>query len=159
MHVKIRKATPEDMGQVLELIKELAHFEKEPDAVIVTEKQIIEDGFGDNPLFECFVAEKETKILGMALCYFRYSTWKGRTLHLEDLIVNENYRGKNIGLQLYKEVMQFATENQVKRVEWVVLDWNKNAIDFYQKTGAKVLEDWRIAQFDEASLQKFIQNS
>lgn len=158
MNLKIRKAEPEDMSQVLDLIIELAHFEKEPDAVIVTEEQLIKDGFGKTPLFQCFVAEQKNKVLGMALCYFRYSTWKGKTLHLEDLIVSEAYRGKNIGLQLYKQVMHFATENHVKRVEWAVLDWNQNAIDFYEKTGAKVFDDWRIAQFDESSLQKFTQN-
>ena len=94
MKINIRKAQKEDMGEVLKLIKELAVFEKEPEAVIIDENDLIRDGFGMNPAFHCFVAEADEKIEGMALVYFRYSTWKGKTVHLEDLIVREKFRGK-----------------------------------------------------------------
>jgi GNAT superfamily N-acetyltransferase len=152
----IRLAKPEDMKAVLELIKELATFEQEPEAVIVTENDLQRDGFSAQPLFRCFVAEIETKIVGIALFYYRYSTWKGKTIHLEDLIVTEKYRGQNIGNLLYKKVLEQAYNEGVKRVEWAVLDWNKTAIDFYEKSGAKVLSDWRVVQMDEKALEKFI---
>ena len=114
------------------------------------------DGFGDQALFNCFVAEAEDKIVGMALFYNRYSTWKGKTIHLEDLIVSEDYRGKGIGMQLYKKVMQFALEENIKRVEWVVLDWNTPAVNFYKNTGAIVFSEWDTVQFDQDSIKKFL---
>jgi len=152
----IRLAKPEDMKAVLELIKELATFEQEPEAVIVTENDLQRDGFSAQPLFRCFVAEIEAKIVGIALFYYRYSTWKGKTIHLEDLIVTEKYRGQNIGNLLYKKVLEQAYNEGVKRVEWAVLDWNKTAIDFYEKSGAKVLSDWRVVQMDERGLKNYM---
>lgn len=151
----IRKASPQDMKAVLNLIKELAVFEKEPDAVVVTVEDLILDGFGETPLFYVFVAEIEAEIIGIALYYYRYSTWKGKTIHLEDLIVNENKRGLGVGFALYAEVMKQAKIEQVRRVEWNVLDWNTPAIDFYRKSGAKVLDDWRVAQMDEKGIAEF----
>ncbi len=153
----IRLAKPEDMKAVLDLIKELATFEQEPEAVIVTENDLQRDGFSAQPLFTCFVAEIEAKIVGIALFYYRYSTWKGKTIHLEDLIVTEKYRGQNIGNLLYKKVLEQAYNERVKRVEWAVLDWNKTAIDFYEKSGAKVLSDWRVVQMDERGLKNYMQ--
>ena len=153
----IRLAKPEDMKAVLDLIKELATFEQEPEAVIVTENDLQRDGFSAQPLFTCFVAEIEAKIVGIALFYYRYSTWKGKTIHLEDLIVTEKYRGQNIGNLLYKKVLEQAYNEGVKRVEWAVLDWNKTAIDFYEKSGAKVLSDWRVVQMDEHGLKNYMQ--
>jgi GNAT superfamily N-acetyltransferase len=152
----IRKGIPEDMKSVLELIKELAVFEKEPDAVVVTEKDLVRDGFGENPLFHVFVAEVETQIVGIALYYYRYSTWKGRTIHLEDLIVKSNQRGSGIGFALYSEIMAQAKRDGVLRVDWNVLDWNQPAIDFYEKSGAKVLPDWSVVQMDKKGLEKFL---
>ncbi|WP_304035822.1 GNAT family N-acetyltransferase, partial [Mesonia mobilis] len=149
MEFQVRKATKNDMPSVLKLINELAVYEREPDAVEVTVADLERDGFGDQPLFNCFVAEAEDKIVGMALFYNRYSTWKGKTIHLEDLIVNEDYRGKGIGVQLYKKVMQFALEENIKRVEWVVLDWNTPAVNFYKNTGASVFSEWDTVQFDQ----------
>lgn len=154
--MSIRKATLEDMPQVLELIKELAVFEKEPDAVRITSEILIAEGFGEQPLFTCFVAVLENDIVGMALCYFRFSTWNGRTVHLEDLIVRETHRGLGIGMKLYTQVMEFAASHKVKRVEWVVLDWNTPAIHFYEKTGAKMLKDWYLVQLDEEGLSHFL---
>ena len=125
----IRKATKNDMPSVLELIQELATFEKEPDAVVVTVDDLVRDGFSENPLFQCFVAEVENEIIGMALYYYRYSTWKGKTIHLEDLIVKENKRGTGAGFALYKEIIKQGKSENVRRIEWNVLDWNTLAID------------------------------
>ncbi len=152
----IRKATKNDMPSVLELIQELATFEKEPDAVVVTVDDLIRDGFSENPLFQCFVAEVENEIIGMALYYYRYSTWKGKTIHLEDLIVKENKRGTGAGFALYKEIIKQGKAKNVRRIEWNVLDWNTPAIDFYEKSGAKVLGDWRVVHMDENGIKNFI---
>ena len=156
--ITIKKATKEDMSSVLKLIKELAHFENESDAVIVTEQDLINDGFGNAPLFECFVAELDNEIVGMALFYPRYSTWKGPTIHLEDLIVTESKRGLKIGGALFAKVIEYGYKKGVKRIEWVVLDWNTTAITFYEKTGAKVLRDWNTAQIEGEAIQKFVES-
>ena len=152
----IRKATKNDMPSVLELIQELAIFEKEPDAVVVTVDDLVRDGFSENPLFQCFVAEVENEIIGMALYYYRYSTWKGKTIHLEDLIVKESKRGTGAGFALYKEIIKQGKAKNVRRIEWNVLDWNTPAINFYEKSGAKVLGDWRVVHMDENGIKNFI---
>lgn len=156
MEYQIRKAVKEDMPQVLELIKELAVFEKDPDAVIVEVADLEREGFGDNPMFTCFVADTGNLVVGMALIYFRFSTWKGRTVHLEDLVVKESYRNHGIGKALYTEVMKYAREQGVKRVNWVVLDWNHGAIKFYERTGANILRDWFQAEMNEVELNKYL---
>ena len=155
----IRKGTPTDMPAVLSLIKELAAYEKEPDAVVVTVEDLVRDGFSPNPLFHCFVAEVNDRIIGIALYYYRYSTWKGKTIHLEDLIVKEKKRGIGAGMALYKEVIKQGKKDGVRRIEWAVLDWNQNAIDFYVKTGAKVLSDWRLVQMDEQGMEAFLKSN
>ena len=152
----IRKATKNDMPSVLELIQELATFEKEPDAVVVTVDDLVRDGFSENPLFQCFVAEVDGEIIGMALYYYRYSTWKGKTIHLEDLIVKENKRGTGAGFALYKEIIKQGKAENVHRIEWNVLDWNTPAIDFYEKSGAKVLGDWRVVHMDDKGIERFL---
>lgn len=152
----IRKATQKDMPFVLELIQELATFEKEPDAVVVTVADLVRDGFSEHPLFHCYVAEKENTIIGMALFYYRYSTWKGKTIHLEDLIVKADQRGSGAGFALYKEIIKQGKKDKVRRIEWNVLDWNTPAIDFYEKSGAKVLDDWRVVQMDENGIERFL---
>lgn len=152
----IRKFKREDLPEILELIRELAVFEKEPDAVEVDIEELEREGLGEHPLFTCFVAEVEGKIEGMALVYFRFSTWKGRTVHLEDLIVRRKKRGTGLGSALYKKVIEYALEQGVKRCEWVVLDWNTPAIDFYERSGATVFEDWNTVQMDENAMKKFI---
>ena len=152
----IRKTTKNDMPSVLELIQELAIFEKEPDAVVVTVDDLVRDGFSENPLFQCFVAEVENEIIGMALYYYRYSTWKGKTIHLEDLIVKESKRGTGAGFALYKEIIKQGKAKNVRRIEWNVLDWNTPAINFYEKSGAKVLGDWRVVHMDENGIKNFI---
>ena len=155
MKIEVRKAVKEDMTAVLRLINELAKFENEPDAVELTVKDLENDGFGDRPLFECFVAEADGKIEGMALFYYRYSTWKGKTVHLEDLVVSEAFRGKGLGGALYAAVINYAKEQGCKRTEWVVLDWNTNAVEFYKNSGATVFKEWCTVQMDEAAMESF----
>ena len=158
MNVLVRDAVQNDMKQVLMLIKELAKFEKEPNAVILNVEQLVRDGFSENPKFKCFVAESNNEIIGMALGYPRYSTWKGVTMHLEDLVVTKSRRGNGIGSLLFSKFINYAHSLRVKRIEWAVLDWNVNAIEFYEKNGAKILSDWRVAQMDEDSIKKFCNN-
>jgi len=155
--IKLKEAQIEDYPRVLELIQELATFEKEPDAVEVTVDDLISNGTGDNSLFKCFVAWVDGTIEGIAICYPRFSTWKGKTIHLEDLIVTDKMRGKGLGIALYNKVMKYAYEQKVRRVEWVVLDWNENAIEFYEKSGATILKDWYLAQMSETDLKNYIE--
>ncbi len=156
MSIVIRKGEKRDMPAILELIRELAIFEKEPDAVVVTVDDLERDGFGQSPLFHTFIAEVEGVVVGMALYYYRYSTWKGKTIHLEDLVVKEAMRGSGLGSALYKEVIAQGQHEKVRRIEWNVLDWNTPAIDFYLKSGAKVFDDWRVAQMDEKGINDFL---
>lgn len=155
--MQIRVATKVDMPHVLELIKELAIFENEPDAVDINVETLEREGFGENPLFTCFVAIKKNEIVGAALVYFRFSTWKGKILHLEDLIVKESERGNGIGEALYRRVMEFAYDRGFKRVSWEVLDWNQGAIRFYERSGAKLMKDWRVVHMDERGLHNYIE--
>jgi len=159
MNFTIRKAKKEDAKSILELIQHLADFEKEPEAVVLTIEEIEKDGFGHQPLFQTLIAEVDKKVVGMALFYYRYSTWKGKTIHLEDLIVFENYRKQNIGRALYDKVLQQAYDEKVRRVEWNVLDWNTPARDFYINTGAQILKGWEVVQMDEEGLITYINNS
>jgi len=158
MSFLIRKGEKKDMPAVLGLIQELADFEKEPDAVEVTVEDLENNGFGENPLFKTFVAEVEGEIVGMALFYARYSTWKGPSIHLEDLIVSESKRNLKIGKALYSKVIEYGFEKGVKRIEWVVLDWNTPAVEFYKKTGANVLTDWNTVQMDEIAIKNYIES-
>lgn len=153
----IRVGTKEDMPSALELIKELAIFEKEPEAVVIKVEDLIRDGFGEKPLFHTFIAEVNNKIVGMALYYYRYSTWKGKTIHLEDLIVKEEMRGTGIGFDLYSEIIKQGKKDNVRRIEWNVLAWNKPAIDFYIKSGAEILDDWQVVQMDEKGINNFLE--
>lgn len=160
--MKIRKGQKEDMNGVLALIQELAVFEKEPDAVLITVDDLVRDGFGEKPLFHVFVAEAENdpnEIVGIALYYYRYSTWKGKTIHLEDLVVKESMRGTGLGYALYTEIIKQGKKDKVRRIEWNVLDWNTPAIEFYKKSGANILEDWRVVQMDEAAIDLFLKKN
>ena len=157
MEYVIRLGIKEDMSSVWSLIKELAVFEKEPDAVEVTVEDLEKDGFTGIPKFHVFVAELNEEIVGIALFYYRYSTWKGPTIHLEDLIVREEKRGLGIGKALYNEVMRYAFSKKVRRVEWDVLDWNTNAIDFYEKSGATMHKEWNAVKMYEKELAAYIE--
>ena len=153
MSFKIRTACQEDFLQVFTLIKELAEFEKEPDAVQITVADLKNDY--KNKLFNCLVVESQNTIVGIALYYNRYSTWKGKTIHLEDLIVTKTYRGKGVGKALLNEVVSIAKAANLRRVEWNVLDWNTPAIDFYKGVGATVFNDWLVVQLDENGIKKY----
>ncbi len=144
------------MPAVLDLIRELAHFEREPDAVEVSSEDLVEDGFGNSPRFQCFIGEVDGSIGGMALVYPRYSTWKGKVLHLEDLIVKEEMRGMGLGNALLERVVQYGSDLGVKRISWEVLDWNEPAITFYERKGAKVMRDWDVVQLDENGIKQFL---
>ena len=156
MDFTLRNAQVEDMEQVLGLVQELADFEKEPEAVEVNLKDLEKDGFGNHPLFHCFVAETEEKIVGIALVYPRYSTWKGPVIHLEDLIVTKSMRGKGVGSALLDEVVKYGKSLGVKRISWEVLDWNEPAINFYESKGANVMRDWDVVQLDEMGIQNYL---
>jgi GNAT superfamily N-acetyltransferase len=158
MDFLIRMATKADMTQVLDLITELAVFEKEPDAVEVTVDDLVSNGFGERPKFTCFVAEFEEKVEGIALVYNRFSTWKGNVLHLEDLVVSQKMRGSGLGTALLDEVVKFGNQLGVKRISWEVLDWNEPAIEFYIKKGADVKRDWDVVHLNEQGIKNYISN-
>ena len=154
--MQIRKGNIDDVDDLLRLINELAVFENEPTAVVITIEDLKRDGFGETPLFQSFIAEIDNSVVGMALYYNRYSTWKGKTIHLEDLIVSESARGKGVGMALYTEILKEGKKQNVRRIEWNVLDWNTPAIDFYEKTGAKILKEWRTVQINDDALVAFL---
>lgn len=157
MEFIIRDANMEDMKSVLDLIVELAVFEKEPDAVEVTTSDLERDGFKTNPpLFHCFIAEHNNTVVGAALVYHRYSTWKGKILHLEDLIVSESMRGHGIGSALLDQVVTYGHVLGVKRINWEVLDWNEGAIKLYEQKGANVMRDWNVVHLDENGIENYI---
>lgn len=153
----IRKAEKKDIQSVLDLIIELAVFEKEPDAVEITVEDLLRDGFSEQPKFQLYVAEESEQVIGIALFYERYSTWKGKTIHLEDLIVTQSKRKLGVGKALYSAVLQYAHEHGFNRVAWEVLDWNTNAIEFYKSTGATYLSDWSVVQMNKENLKKFVE--
>ncbi len=156
MSISIRKATKNDMSSVLKLINDLAIFENEAEAVEVSVSDLMRDGFGDHPVFSCFVAQFNDEVVGMALVYQRYSTWKGKALHLEDLVVSESMRGKGVGSLLLDEVVKFGHNLGVKRIGWEVLDWNEPAIKFYEQKGANVMRDWNVVQLDEQGIKSYL---
>ncbi|MEM0931334.1 MAG: GNAT family N-acetyltransferase [Bacteroidota bacterium] len=158
MDFSIRDARETDMEQVLALVQELADFEKEPGAVEVNLLDLKKHGFGNDPMFHCFVAESVDKIVGIALIYPRYSTWKGPVIHLEDLIVTQSMRGKGVGSALLDRVVSYGKSLGVKRISWEVLDWNEPAISFYESKGAKVMRDWDVVQLDEMGIQQYKNN-
>jgi GNAT superfamily N-acetyltransferase len=138
----IRKGTKADLPAALELIKELALFEKAPQEVTNTLSMMEEDGFGENPIFGFILAEVDGAIIGMSLYYYRYSTWKGKRLYLEDLIVTESKRGLGIGKLLFEETIEIAKKTNCTGMMWQVLDWNEPAINFYKKYNAHFDGEW-----------------
>lgn len=152
----IREGQKQDVKPVLDLITELAVFEKEPDAVEITVEDLLKDGFSDNPKFKLFVAEENAVVIGIALFYERYSTWKGKSIHLEDLMVTQSKRKIGAGKALYTAVLKYAHDHNFNRVAWEVIDWNTNAINFYKSTGATYLSDWSVVQMNKENLEKYI---
>ena len=138
----IRKGTKQDLPSVLDLIHELALFEKAPEQVTNTVNDMEEDGFGKNPVFNFYVAELNNKIIGIAVYFIKYSTWKGKGLYLDDLFVTEKFRGKGIGKKLFDIIIEEAKKINAKQLHWQVLDWNTPAIDFYKKYGATIDAEW-----------------
>lgn|SRR5690606_25513161 len=142
MEVQLRKAQREDCSRLLELIKELAEYEKAPDEVTVSMDEFESAGFGTDPVWEAYVAEIDGRIEGMALYYVRYSTWKGRRLYLEDIIVTKNRRGQGLGKLLFDKVLDLSKEKGYSGMVWQVLDWNEPAINFYKKYNATIEDGW-----------------
>lgn len=144
-HIIIRKAEANDCFQMMELIKELAIYEKSPDSVTVSMTEFIESGFGDQPVWEALVAEDisgKPQIIGISLYYIRYSTWKGRRIYLEDLIVTESRRGEGIGENLFKKTWEICIEKGFSGMQWQALDWNEPALNFYKKHPTKFDSEW-----------------
>jgi GNAT superfamily N-acetyltransferase len=133
MNIQIRRAVKEDCERLLELIQELADYEKAPNEVTVTLEHFEESGFGKQPVWWAFVAEVDGKVQGFALYYIRYSTWKGQRMYLEDIIVTEKMRGKNLGKLLFDALIEEAKEKKFSGIVWQVLEWNEPAINFYRK--------------------------
>lgn len=152
MEVNIRFAVQEDCSRLLELIHELALYEKAPEEVTVTLAHFEDAGFGENPVWKAFVAEKAGIILGFALYYVRYSTWKGSRLYLEDFIVTEQERGKGLGKLLFERVRKEAKDQGFNGMSWQVLDWNEPAINFYKKYNANLEAGWLNASFSTEQL-------
>ena len=142
MATEIRVGTETDIPQALQLVKELATYEKAPNEVEVTIEEMLGWGFGPNKQFDFFVAMENDLMVGLALYYYKYSTWKGKCLFLEDIIVTESQRGKGLGKLLFDKVVQVSKEQKVRRMEWQVLDWNTPAIDFYKKYHAILDGEW-----------------
>ncbi|PMD95611.1 GNAT family N-acetyltransferase [Siphonobacter sp. BAB-5405] len=142
MSTIIRRATPADVPSIYQLIIELAEYEKALHEVKNTPEQLLKDGFGEQPLYGTIVAEVNGEVVGMSLYYYRYSTWKGKRLYLEDLIIKEAYRGYGLGKRLLEATVQEARQTQCSGLMWQVLDWNEPSIEFYKKFGAKLDGEW-----------------
>ena len=142
MDIKIRRATKEDCPRLMELVHELAIYEKAPNEVTVTIDHFEDSGFGKKPIWWSFVAEVEGKVVGFALYYIRYSTWKGQAMYLEDILVTQEMRGKGIGKLLLDRLIEEAKEKGWSRIIWQVLDWNEPAIKFYKKYNTAFDEEW-----------------
>jgi GNAT superfamily N-acetyltransferase len=153
--INIRKGLASDLPRVLELIKELAAYEKAPLEVENTVEEMIEDGFKENPIYYLLIAEENSIILGIAIYYIKYSTWKGKCVFLEDIIVTETERGKGTGAKLFEEVIRISKEMKVRRMEWQVLDWNEPALNFYKKYNAHLDPEWVNGKLSYDQLQSF----
>jgi len=140
--VVIRPGQEADLERVMDLIRELAEYERAPSEVLIDADMLRRDGFGMRPLYSLIVAEFEGVVVGMALCFVRYSTWKGPVLYLEDIVVNEAFRGKGIGDLLFRSVMQESIDKGFHSLVWQVLDWNEPALRFYHRYGAEFSSEW-----------------
>ncbi len=155
MSTPIRTATAADCGRLLELIKELALYEKAPQEVTVSLDEFTAAGFGESPVWKAYVVEVDQEIAGFALFYTRYSTWKGCRLYLEDFIVTEKHRGKGLGKLLFERIIQEAKTGNYKGMVWQVLDWNEPAINFYNKYAANLEAGWLNASLSTEQVKAF----
>ncbi len=146
--VKIRKGKKEDLSAVLELVKELAEYEKALDQVANTVQRMEEDGFGENPVFGFLIAEDQDGIIGTSIYYYRYSTWKGKRLYLEDLVVTEKKRGTGAGKKLFEKTLEVGKQTNCTGMMWQVLDWNEPAINFYRKYNTHFEDNWINCNID-----------
>ena len=158
--LKLRKAVPQDIPLILSFIRELAEYERAPNAVSCTEKDLHRDGFGANPKFRVIIAEWNGEPAGMVFFFYNYSTWQGRPgIFIEDLFVRPHFRGKDIGRALVANLAQTAIAEQCYGLRWEVLDWNKLAIDVYQHLGSKFREGWRIMQITGPELRELARSA
>ena len=157
--LRIRNATVNDLALILFFIRQLAEYEREPDAVIATEADLLRDGFGPQPKFRCALAEWEGKPAGFAFFHYNYSTWRGQPgLYLEDLFVLTEMRGKGIGKALLQHLAQVAVEENCYGIRWMVLEWNQPAIQFYDALGAKLLDEWETMLLSGDALKQLAAN-
>jgi GNAT superfamily N-acetyltransferase len=157
--ISIRPATPEDVPQILAFIRELAEYEREPDAVLATESDLLRDGWGPEPRFRCVMAAWDGVAAGFALYFNSYSTWRGHHgIRLEDLYVSPVHRGKGIGKALLAHLAQVAVAEGCPRLEWDVLAWNTPAIEFYYAQGAAMQAEWRIMRVADEALGKLAES-
>lgn len=158
VEMKIRTGSRSDLPKVLELIKELALFEKASDQVSNTLERMENDGFGPNPIYGFFVAELTGNIVGLSLYYYRYSTWKGKRLYLEDIIVTEKERGRGLGKLLFERTMKFSLEQNCTGMMWQVLDWNEPAVNFYKKYEAKLDNEWINCHLEREQISNLVRS-
>ena len=155
MAATIRPATRADVSTILDFIRALARYEREPDAVVATEADLLRDGFGEQPFYSCLIAEEDGVPAGFAFFFYDYSTWLGRPgLYLEDIFVHPEFRGRGIGKALLQRVAAVALEKGCPRMKWEVLDWNTPAIDFYAAMGAEFLDTWRNVKLSGEALRR-----
>lgn len=154
MDIHIRKGNKSDCRAIWTLINELAVYEKAPEEMELSIEELENDGFGENPAYQVLVAEMNSEIIGMALYYQKYSTWKGKSIYLEDLIVTEKHRGKGAGKLLFEAVIKECSKKNAGRMEWQVLNWNRPALDFYKSYGAELDDEWINGKFRRDFLQK-----
>lgn len=155
MKIKIRKGLKDDLPAVLGLIKELAEYEKAPQEVVVTVDEMERWGFGPESVFKFFVAEDEGKVIGICLYYIKYSTWKGKCVYLDDIVVTESYRRHGVGTLLFNELIKVCKELKVRKLDWQVLEWNTPAIEFYKKYNAHLDPEWINCKLTDEQLKAF----
>jgi GNAT superfamily N-acetyltransferase len=155
MNLSIRRPTTDDVSIILSLIRDLATYEREPDAVVATEADLLRDGFGESPSFQVLLAELDGEPIGFAFYFFTYSTWRGRRcLYLEDIFVRPEHRGRGAGLALMRALARKAIARNCARFVWQVLDWNEPAIRFYEKIGAQLQREWLTIRLEGEALER-----
>jgi GNAT superfamily N-acetyltransferase len=158
--MKIRPATPDDIPEILAFIRELADYEREPQAAVATHADLLRDGFGPTPRFHCLIAFWEGQPAGFALYFYNYSTWRGHAgIYVEDLFVRPPFRNKGIGKALFAQVGAIAVAEGCPRLEWAVLNWNQLAIDFYNSIGAQPMSEWTTMRLSGSALQQLAQST